>query len=406
MSRRDLVACLLTREYPPEVYGGAGVHVEYLARDLARLVDARVHCWGADRSADSDPAVTGYQPWDQLPKSGFGPALGAMSVNLAMAAAVEGADVVHSHTWYANFGGHLAKLVHGIPHVATVHSLEPMRPWKAEQLGGGYAVSSFCERTALEAADGVVAVSGEMRNDILACYPAIDPARVRVIHNGIDTTQYAPDPNTDVLARYGIDPGMPTVVFVGRITRQKGLVHLLDAALQIDATAQLVLCAGAPDTLEIGAEIAAHVTRVQATRGNVLWIDQMLSKPEVIQILSHATVFVCPSIYEPLGIVNLEAMACETAVVATHTGGIPEVVADGATGLLVPFTSTLDARRDPVDPVRFARDIAERVNTLVADRLRAAEMGRAGRRRAIEHFGWGAIASQVAGLYEELVRLA
>jgi alpha-maltose-1-phosphate synthase len=406
MSRRDLVACLLTREYPPDVYGGAGVHVEYLARELARLVDTRVHCWGEDRPADSDPAVTSYQPWEQLPASGFGPALGAMSVNLAMAAAVEGADIVHSHTWYANFGGHLAKLVHGIPHVATVHSLEPMRPWKAEQLGGGYAVSSFCERTALEAADGVVAVSAEMRRDILACYPAIDPARVRVIHNGIDTAQYTPDLNTDVLARYGIDPEKPSVVFVGRITRQKGLAHLLDAALQIDPTAQLVLCAGAPDTPEIGAEIAAQVARVAAARGNVIWIDQMLSKREVIQILSHATVFVCPSIYEPLGIVNLEAMACETAVVATHTGGIPEVVADGQTGLLVPFTPTPDARRDPIDPTRFARDIAERVNTLLADPARAEQMGRAGRRRAIEHFGWGAIAAQLVALYDELVRLA
>lgn len=403
MSRRDLVASLLTREYPPDVYGGAGVHVEYLARELSPLVDTRVHCWGADRPADADPSVTAYQPWDRLPTAGFGPALGAMSINLAMAAEVAGSDVVHSHTWYANFGGHLAKLVHGIPHIATVHSLEPMRPWKAEQLGGGYAVSSFCERTALEAADAVVAVSSEMRSDILACYPAIAPDRVRVIHNGIDAAQYAPDRATDVLDRYGIDPSAPSVVFVGRITRQKGLTHLLDAALDIDSAAQIVVCAGAPDTPEIEAEIAAQVERVNAARGNIIWISQMLSKPEVIQILTHATVFVCPSIYEPLGIVNLEAMACETAVVATRTGGIPEVVADAVTGLLVPFTPTADARRDPVDPARFARDIAERVNELVGDPVRARQMGQAGRRRAIEHFSWATIAREIAGLYDAVV---
>ena len=254
-----------------------------------------------------------------------------------MAAAVEGAEVVHSHTWYAQLAGHLAKLTYEIPHVATVHSLEPLRPWKAEQLGGGYALSSWCEKVALESADAVIAVSEGSREDILACYPDIDPSRVQVIYNGIDADEYTPDPGTDVLEKHGVDPDRPSVVFVGRITRQKGVPYLVDAALQFDPAAQLVLCAGAPDTPEIAAEVEQRVERLRRERGNVIWLDQMLPKPEVIQLLSHATVFACPSIYEPLGIVNLEAMACEAAVVATATGGIVEVVVDGETGLLVPF---------------------------------------------------------------------
>jgi starch synthase len=362
---KDLHVSLLTREYPPEVYGGAGVHVEYLARELARLADVTVHCWGAERPAEGpgEPKVVAHRAWDALAgESQHLAALQAMSIDLEMAAGVEGSSLVHSHTWYTQFGGHLAKLMYEIPAVCTVHSLEPMRPWKEEQLGGGYAVSSFCERTALEAADAIVAVSSEMRRDVLTCYPAIDPDRVRVIYNGIDTEEYRPGPGTDVLERYGVDPSRPSVVFVGRITRQKGVTYLCDAALQIDPAAQLVLCAGAPDTPEIGAEIAAKVDRVRTERGNVIWLEQMLAKPEVIQLLSHATVFVCPSIYEPLGIVNLEAMACETAVVATRTGGIPEVVDDGVTGLLVPFEPRDDGSRAPVDPERFATDIAGRVN--------------------------------------------
>ncbi len=405
MSRRDpLAVALLTREYPPEVYGGAGVHVEYLARELHKLASVSVHCWGAERSADAQPGVHAHQPWTALTGEAFGAALQAVSINLTMAAGVSGANVVHSHTWYANFGGHLAKLIHGAAHVATVHSLEPMRPWKAEQLGGGYALSSFCERTGLEGADAVIAVSGEMRRDILSCYPGIEPGRVRVIHNGIDADEYTPDRASDVLERYRIDPAAPSVVFVGRITRQKGLTYLLDAALAIDPSAQLVLCAGAPDTPEIGAEIAAKVEVVRATRGNVIWLDQMLAKREVIQILSHATVFVCPSIYEPLGIVNLEAMACETAVVATRTGGIPEVVVDGATGLLIPFEPISDVEREPVDRDAFARDIAERVNALLADPALARTFGEAGRRRAIAAFGWDGIAAQVLDLYESIAR--
>jgi len=401
----DLRVALLTREYPPEVYGGAGVHVEYLARDLAALVGVTVHCWGADRAAGpGEPRVVAHRAWEALAgDSQHLAALQAMSIDLTMSAGVEGSSLVHSHTWYAQFGGHLAKLMYGIPAVCTVHSLEPMRPWKEEQLGGGYAVSSFCERVSLEAADAIVAVSSEMRRDVLSCYAQIDPERVRVIYNGIDTEEYAADPGTDALERYGVDPAQPSVVFVGRITRQKGVTYLCDAALEIDPSAQLVLCAGAPDTPEIGAEIAAKVDRVRAERGNVIWLEQMLPKPEVIQLLSHATVFVCPSIYEPLGIVNLEAMACETAVVATRTGGIPEVVEDGATGLLVPFEPRDDGSRAPVDPGRFATDIAERVNELVRDPARAAEMGKAGRRRAIEHFSWRAIAEQTVDLYRSLL---
>jgi starch synthase len=385
---------LLTREYPPDVYGGAGVHVEYLARELARLDDVTVHAWGTSR----DGAV-GHRAWEAL--AGEAPhlaALRAMSIDLSMAASVEGADVVHSHTWYAQLAGHLAKLTYGVPHVATVHSLEPLRPWKAEQLGGGYALSSWCERVALEAADRVIAVSEGSRRDILECYPAIDPAKVPVIYNGIDAHEYAPDRGTDVLDRYGVDPERPSVVFVGRITRQKGVPYLVEAALQFDPAAQLVLCAGAPDTPEIAADVEARVERLRRERGNVIWLDQMLPKREVIQLLSHATVFACPSIYEPLGIVNLEAMACEAAVVATATGGIVEVVVDGETGLLVPF-ETAEGSIEPRDPEGFVAGIAARVNELVADPARAAAMGRAGRERAVREFDWGAIARQTSELY-------
>jgi starch synthase len=326
-----------------------------------------------------------------------------MSIDLTMAARTTEADLVHSHTWYANLGGHLAKLVHDVPHVVTVHSLEPLRPWKAEQLGGGYALSSFCERTAVEAADAIVSVSEGMRGDLLEAYPAIDPARVSTIYNGIDTEQYAPDADTDVLERHGIDPGVPTIVFVGRITRQKGVAHLLEAMGHVDREAQLVLCAGAPDTPEIGAEVARRVEALQAERGNVLWLAEMLPKPDVIQILSHATVFACPSIYEPLGIVNLEAMACETAVVATATGGIVEVVDDGTTGLLVPIEPGDDATGEPRDPAAFAAAFAARLDEVVGDPARAAEMGRAGRARAVERFAWPAIAQETVALYQRLL---
>jgi alpha-maltose-1-phosphate synthase len=393
---------LLTREYPPDVYGGAGVHVEYLARELARLVDVRVHAWGADRPG-ANPPVDAYRAWDAL--GGEAPhlaALRAMSIDLAMAAGTDGADVVHSHTWYANLGGHVSKLVHDVPHVATVHSLEPLRPWKAEQLGGGYALSSWCEQVALEGADAVIAVSEGMRRDVLECYPALDPDRVRVVYNGVDSEEYRPDPATDVLERHGIDPARTSVVFVGRITRQKGVAHLLRAALRIDPDAQLVLAAGAPDTPEIAGEVTERMEQVRAQRGNMIWLQEMLPKSDVIQLLSHATVFVCPSIYEPLGIVNLEAMACEAAVVASAVGGIVEVVEDGNTGLLVPFEAVDDGTQEPADPEGFADDFAAAVNALLADPARAEEMGRAGRRRVVERFSWPAIARETVAVYEGL----
>jgi alpha-maltose-1-phosphate synthase len=376
-----LRVALLTREYPPEVYGGAGVHVTYLARELARLVDLTVHCQGADRTG-----AVAHRPWDHL--DGANPALRTISTDLSMTAAVASADLVHSHTWYANLGGHLAALLYGVPHVVTMHSLEPLRPWKAEQLGGGYALSSWCERVAAESAAAVVAVSDGMRADVLAAYPAIPPDRVRVIRNGIDPGEYAPDPATDVLARHGVDPGRPSVVFVGRITRQKGLPVLLKAAHQLDPAAQLVLCAGQPDTADLADEVAGMVAGLRVTRSGVVWLPEMLPKREVIQLLTHATVFTCPSLYEPLGIVNLEAMACGTAVVASDVGGIPEVVTDGETGLLVP----------PDDPGA----LASALNSLLADPGRAEAMGRRGRERAIAEFSWPAIAEQTVALYAEL----
>jgi alpha-maltose-1-phosphate synthase len=394
---------LLTREFPPDVYGGAGVHVEYLSRELARHADVSVHCFGAPRPS---PQVTAHRPWGEL--AGSSPsaaALEAMSVDLAMAGSVGGADLVHSHTWYTNLGGHLAGLLWDVPHVATTHSLEPLRPWKAEQLGGGYALSRFCERTGLEGAAAVIAVSEGMRRDILACYPAIDPARVTVIHNGIDPREYRPDPDTDVLERLGVDPGRPSVVFVGRITRQKGIVHLLEAAPMIDPSAQLVLLAGAPDTPEIGAEVRRLYDEVRGRRSGVTWVEGMLPRADVVQVLSHATVFVCPSVYEPFGLVNLEAMACGTAVVASAVGGIPEVVVDGVTGLLVPCELGADPVA-PVDPAaarRFATGLAARIDELVADPGRARAMGEAGRRRVVEHFDWAVIAERTAALYQRVV---
>ncbi|TDC85165.1 glycogen synthase [Micromonospora sp. KC606] len=388
---------LLTREYPPEVYGGAGVHVEYLSRELRRLANVRVHCFGAPRT---EPGVVAYAEPAGL--SGANAALRTMGVDLEMAAGCAGTDVVHSHTWYANLAGHAAKLLHGVPHVVTAHSLEPLRPWKAEQLGGGYALSSWCERTAYEAADAIIAVSAGMRRDVLAAYPQVDPDRVRVVHNGIDTAQYAPDPGTDVVDRLGIDPARPSVVYVGRITRQKGLPYLLRAARELPADTQLVLLAGAPDTPEIAAEVEKLVAELRANRSGVVWVAEMLPKHEVIQVLTHATIFVCPSVYEPMGIVNLEAMACETAVVATATGGIPEVVADGETGLLVPIEQAADGSGTPLTPEKFVADLAAAMNALLADPARTAEFGRAGRRRAVEHFSWDAVAARTLDIYRSV----
>jgi len=382
-TERRLRVALLTREYPPEVYGGAGVHVTYLARELSGLVDLTVHCQGADRAG-----AVAHRPWELL--DGVNQALQTISTDLSMTAAVGSADLVHSHTWYANLAGHLAALLYGVPHIVTAHSLEPLRPWKAEQLGGGYALSSWCEKVAVESAAAVIAVSEGMRADVLAAYPAVPPERVRVIRNGIDTIEYAADPGTDVLQRYGVEPARPTVVFVGRITRQKGLPVLLRAASALDPGAQLVICAGQPDTPELAAEVTALVEHLQETRSGVVWLSGMLAKREVIQLLSHATAFACPSLYEPLGIVNLEAMACGTAVVASRVGGIPEVVDDGETGLLVP----------PDDPAA----LADGLNALLGDPDRATWMGQQGRKRAIAEFGWPAIAAQTAALYAELAR--
>ena len=394
---------LLSREYPPEVYGGAGVHVEYLARELAPLVDLAVHCFGGARAM---PEVAGaYQPWAAL--DGDAPELAALrtlSVDLLMAKAVRGTELVHTHTWYANFAGHLAKLMYGVPHVMTSHSLEPLRPWKAEQLGGGYALSSYCEKTSIEAADAVIAVSAGMRKDILAAYPAVDPARVHIIYNGIDPKQFQPDPRTDVLVREGIDPKRPYVVFVGRVTRQKGIVHLLEAARYFAPEVELVLCAGDADTKEMGVEVRALVAELERSRGPVRWIEKMMPRPELIQVLSHARAFVCPSIYEPFGIVNLEAMACGAPVVASAVGGIPEVVEDGKTGYLVHFETDGTPLGAPKDRDAFARAFATRVNELVSDPARAAAFGKAGRARVEAMFSWSAIARQTADLYRSLRR--
>ena len=379
---------LLTREYPPDVYGGAGVHVEFLARELAALVDVEVHCWGEGRGV----GVVRHRPWSVLDTAND--ALRTFSVDLAMTAGLEGRELVHSHTWYANLAGHLGKLLYGIPHVMTAHSLEPLRPWKAEQLGGGYALSSWAERTAIESADAVIAVSGAMREDILACYPTLDPARVHIVHNGIDTTLYRPDHGTEALTRVGLDPDRPFVLFVGRITRQKGVPHLLRAVRDIDPAAQVVLCAGAPDTPEIDREFRELYEELSRVREGVHWIPQMLPRPDVIQLLTHAAVFVCPSVYEPLGIVNLEAMACGTPVVASRVGGIPEVVDDGKTGLLVPVD-------DDFEPA-----LARALDSILGDPEGARRMGEAGRERAVGEFGWDAVARRTVRLYEEILKQA
>ncbi len=388
---------VLSKEYPPEVYGGAGVHVAELVRALRGLPDleTRVHAFGAPRD---EPLTASYAEPAEL--AAANPALRTLGVDLAIADACAGTDLVHSHTWYAVMAGHLAGLLHGVPHVVTAHSLEPLRPWKAEQLGGGYAVSSWVERTAYEAASGVIAVSAAMRDDVLRCYPALDPARVHVVHNGIDTDDWSPVADPDRVRGLGLDPDRPSVVFVGRITRQKGLPLFLRACAALPPEVQIVLCAGAPDTPEIEAEVEALAAGLAADRTGVVWIREMLPRPDVVALLTAATIFACPSIYEPLGIVNLEAMACETAVVATATGGIPEVVVPGETGLLVPIEQAGDGTGTPLDPDGYVTAFAAAMTEVVTDPDRAAAMGRAGRIRAIEAFSWDAIADRTREVYD------
>jgi starch synthase len=388
---------IISKEYPPEVYGGAGVHVAELVKALRGGLEVRVRAFGAPRDEDG---TTAYGVPVEL--SGANGAIQTLGTDLAIVSDVAGADVVHSHTWYANFAGHLASLLHGIPHVVTAHSLEPLRPWKAEQLGGGYAVSSYIEKTAYEGAAAVVAVSEGMRDDILRSYPALDPAKVRVIYNGIDTDSWAPVEDPGLLAEMGIDPTRPSVVFVGRITRQKGLPYLLRAAERLPADVQLILCAGAPDTPQIMAEVEELVRGLQQTREGVVWIDRLLPRRELCAVLTAATTFVCPSVYEPLGIVNLEAMACGAAVVGTGTGGIPEVVVDGVTGRIVPIDQVQDGTGTPIDPERFVGDLARVLTEVVSDPERARAYGEAGRRRAAEDFSWERIAEQTAALYTEV----
>jgi starch synthase len=387
---------ILSKEYPPEIYGGAGVHVAELVRALRARedVEARVHAFGAPRDEDG---TASYAELAEL--AGANGAIRTLGVDLAMAGPCAGTDLVHSHTWYANMGGHLASLLHGVPHVVSAHSLEPMRPWKAEQLGGGYAVSSWIEKTAYDAAAAVIAVSAAMREDVLRSYPEVDPARVHVVHNGIDTDLWSPVAAPDRVRELGVDPDRPSVIFVGRITRQKGLPLFLRAAAQLPPEVQLVLCAGAPDTPEIEAEVRGLVDTLATTRSGVVWIPEMLPRADVVALLSAATVFACPSIYEPLGIVNLEAMACETAVVATATGGIPEVVVHGETGWLVPIDQAADGTGTPLDPEKYVADLAAALVEATSDADRAAAYGKSGRVRAQEAFGWPAIAEQTLGVY-------
>lgn len=376
---------ILTREWPPYIYGGAGVHVEHLVPELRRLIEVEVHCLGRPR----EDALAHQVPKELLEAN---PALQTIGADLGMADAVADCDIAHSHTWYANMGGHLAGLLHDIPHVITAHSLEPRRPWKREQLGGGYVLSSWVESTAYHAAQAIIAVSAGMRADVLDCYPDVDPERVHVVHNGIDTQAYRKVAEVDALVGHGVDPERPYVLFVGRITRQKGIDHLLRAALEFDDTVPLVLCAASPDTPELGAEVSAGVDALRSQGREVHWLNGHLDRSDVRQLLSHALVFVCPSVYEPLGIVNLEAMGCEAPVVASDVGGIPEVVVDGQTGALVHY--------DAEDAATFEADLAAAVNRVVADPQRARAMGQAGRQRAVSEFGWDAIAARTVEVYE------
>lgn len=399
---------LMTREYPPYVYGGAGVHVEYLSRELAKKIEVEVHAWGQEPAVGENAAnldVTFDEPWEAISggtEAKFKGALEALSLNLLQQLHLEKLDVVHTHTWYVSMAGFLAKKLYGIPFVLTTHSLEPLRAWKAEQLGSGYALSSWMEKTAIEDADAIVAVSNGTKSDILRAYPEVDAGKIHVIYNGIDLQQYQFDPSKEALEKYGVDASRPYVLFVGRITRQKGVTHLVDAIKFLPAGTQVVLCAGAPDTPEIAAEMRAGVEAAKAAGGNVVWIEKMVTKAEAIQLYSHCAVFCCPSVYEPFGIINLEAMACGAPVVASATGGILEVVVDADTGYLVPFAAD-EATGFPSEPEQFARDLATKLSAVLDDPTLAGKMGKAGRRRVEEMFSWTAIADQTVKLYETLL---
>jgi starch synthase len=396
---------LFTREYPPQVYGGAGVHVEYLSRELARHIEVEVHCWGKQQADDGNLHVRGAEPWPDITngtESKFKGALEALSLNLTQIKALENIDVVHTHTWYVSMAGYLAKKLYGVPFVLTTHSLEPLRAWKAEQLGSGYAMSSWMESTAIHDADAIVAVSQGTRDDILRAYPDIDPARIHVIYNGIDLKEYQKTPETSALVRYGVDPAIPYVLFVGRITRQKGVTHLVDAIGYLPEDTQVVLCAGAPDTPEIAAELREKVDRAREKHPRIVWIEKMVTKPEVIQLYSNCRVFCCPSVYEPFGIINLEAMACRAPVVASSTGGIKEVVVEGETGYLVPFEGDR-VTGFPVDPDAFAQDLAGRITILLNDPEKCSRFGDEGRKRVEDIFSWTAIAQQTTALYQTLI---
>ena len=393
-----------TREFPPYVYGGAGVHVEYLAEELSKLMDVEVRCFGDQDSKEGSLSVKGFPYEDETFKNAddkLKAVFQTLSTGLHMNADVIDADVVHCHTWYAHFAGIMAKLCYGVPLVITTHSLEPLRPWKREQLGRGYDASSWIEKTAIEMADALIAVSEETKEDVLKHFN-VDESKVKVIYNGINLQQYITTTDSSTLDEYKIDKTKPYVLFVGRITRQKGIIHLVNAIKYIDPDTQIVLCAGAPDTKEIGKEMEVAVHEVQKTRNNVIWIDKMVTKKEIIELYSHAAVFCCPSIYEPFGIINIEAMACDTAVVASAVGGIKEVVVHNETGILVPVEQQKEAPFEPIDPDKFARDLANGINKVIADPVLRKSMAKKGRKRVEEHFDWIAIAKQVEELYKSL----
>jgi starch synthase len=396
---------LFTREYSPLVYGGAGVHVDYLSRELAREIEVEVHCWGPQHSDEGNLHVRGAEPWAEISngtEGKFKGALEALSLNLTQVKALDGIDVVHTHTWYVSMAGFLAKRLYGMPFVLTTHSLEPLRAWKAEQLGSGYAMSSWMERTAILDADAIIAVSQGTKADIQAAYPDVDPKRIHVIYNGIDLAEYQKTDEITALTDYGVDPAVPYVLFVGRITRQKGVTHLVDAINYLPPDTQVVLCAGAPDTPEIAAELRQKVEAARKRHPRIVWIEKMVSKPEVIELYSNCRVFCCPSVYEPFGIINLEAMACRAPVVASATGGIKEVVVDGETGYLVPFDQN-PVTGFPTDPERFARDLAVRIQAMLTNPDRCRRFGEAGRKRVEDVFSWTSIAKQTIHLYERLI---